>query len=489
MNEFRKIRLEDINLRSVVRDILWHFWVIILAAASAWMLTGTVSRIVYVPMYTSTATFAVSTKGNSNALSNLSLTKGLTEVFSTVFESDVLRSKVAEAMGVPELEADIAAEVIPETNLLKVSVTAGTPERAFKTLSHTIENYDSISNYLFENAILTVIKEPNVPMAPSNFLSAGRMKKEAAAGGAVLAIAILAVISAKRETIQTKQTARHQLEGEMFGSISHDAKNLVSGQNNGKKKVKTAALITNPLVSYHFQEDIQKLCSRLDYYMKKRSRQILLISSAAENEGKSTVAANLVLALSLRNKKVLLVDCDFRKPSQQKIFDIKREASSDFAAYLEDPVKVRMDATLTERNGVTLAVNQRSYEKTQQLITTRQMKQFLEVQKEKFDYIILDSPPMLVATDAEALIRVAEEAMLIVRQDWSIIRDINDCIDIMRSGSAHFIGYVLNNLQDAALVKRKGSFGRDNKNSLGKSSAGKREKNDPDREKKKGLML
>lgn len=450
MNEFRKIRLEDINFPSVIRDVLYHFWVILLAAASAWMLTASVCRILYVPEYTSTTTFAVSTKGNSNALSNLSLTKGLTEVFSTVFESDVLKGKVAEAMGVSELDAEISAEVITETNLLRVSVTAATPEKAFKTLSLTIDNYDSISNYLFENAILTVIKEPNVPMMPSNTLAAGKLKKEAAAAGAAIAIVILAVISAGRETIQTRQTARHQLEGELFGTISHDAKNLSPEQNRGKgkKKVKTAALITNPLVSYHFQEDFQKLCSRLDYYMKKHGKQILLISSAAENEGKSTVAANLALALTARNKKILLVDCDFRKPSQQKIFDVKEENSMDFAAYLQDPSKADMESVLVERGGVMLAVNQKNYEKTQQLITARQLKEFLKIQKKKFDYIILDSPPMLAATDAEALTRVAEEAMLVVRQDWSIIRDINDCIDFMRNGNAHFIGYVLNNLQE-----------------------------------------
>lgn len=459
MNEFRKIRLEDINLRSVVRDVLQHFWVVILVAASGWLLTGSVSKLLYVPEYTSTATFAVSTKGNSNALSNLSLTKGLTEVFSTVFESDVLKNKVAGAMEVSTLDADITAEVIPETNLLKVSVTAGTSEMAFKTLSLTIDNYESISNYLFENAILTIIKEPNVPMAPSNGLSTGKMKKEAAAGGAALAIVILAVISARRETIQTRQTARHQLEGELFGSISHDAKNVAQDQNKGRgsKKVKTAALITNPLVSYHFQEDVQKLCSRLDYYMKKHDKQILLISSAAENEGKSTVAANLALALAGRNKKVLLVDCDFRKPSQQKIFGVKESESRDFAAYLQNPADISVDSVLLGKNGIALAVNQISYEKTQQLITTRQMKEFLKIQKRKFDYIILDSPPMLVAADAEALTRVAEEAMLVVRQDWSIIRDINDCIDIMRNGSAHFIGYVLNNLRETSLNGKKHS--------------------------------
>lgn len=448
MDQLRRIRLEDINLYSVARDVLWHFWVIILAAVSAWMLAGAVSRLTYVPQYTSSTTFAVSTRGNGSALTNVSLTNGLAEVFSTVFESDVLKGKVSEAMEVSSLDAGITTEVIPETNLLRVSATADTPEEAFRTLSLAIDNYDSISEYLFDNAVLTVIKEPNVPMAPSNGTGGGRYQKEAAAGGAVLAVVILAVLSARRETIQTRQTARHQLEGELFGCISHDAKNLVSDQKNGKKKIKTAALITNPLVSYHFQEDIQKLCSRLDYYMKKHERKILLISSAAENEGKSTVAANLSLALAGRNKKVLLADCDFRKPSQQKIFQILKEDARDFAEYLQNPAKTPLDSVLAEKDGVMLAVNQTGYEKTQQLITNKQMKKFLQEQKENFDYIILDSPPMLVAADAEALIQTAEEALLVVRQDWSIIRDINDCIETMRSGETHFIGYVLNNLQE-----------------------------------------
>ena len=133
--------------------------------------------------------------------------------------------------------------------------------------------------------------------------------------------------------------------------------------------------------------------------MKKHGRQILLISSAAENEGKSTVAANLALALADRKKKVLLADCDFRKPSQQKIFGIAEGVSTDFAAWLQDPAKTRMDSVLAECGRVTLTVNQKSYEKTQQLIAAKAMRQFLDVQKERFDYIILDSRPMLAATD------------------------------------------------------------------------------------------
>ena len=462
MNELRKLRLEDINLRSVVRDVLAHFWVIILVAVSAWMLTGTVNKIAYEPTYTSTVTFAVSTKDNSNALSNLSLTRGLTEVFSTVFESNILKAKVAENIGGGNLDADISASVVPQTNLLKVKVTASSPEVAFRTLTLTIENYESISEYLFDNAILTVIKEPNVPMAPSNTVNTGKLQKEAVAVGAVLAIIILALLSARRETIQTKQTARHQLEGELFGSISHDEKNITPDQAKGKnkKRVKSAALITNPLVSYHFQEDCQKLCSRLDYYMKKYKRQVLLISSAAENEGKSTVAANMALALAARSKSVLLVDCDFRKPSQQKIFGIEKGATQDFAKYILKPAAVSLGSALVEKNGVMLAVTHSGYEKTQQIITNKNLKDFIEMQKHNFDYIILDSPPMLLATDAKALTSLSEEALLVVRQDWSVIRDINDCIEHMRSGQAHFLGYVLNNMHETGLIKKSTTRGK-----------------------------
>lgn len=462
MNELQKLRIEDINVRSVIRDVLAHFWVIILVAASAWMLTGAVNKIIYEPTYTSTVTFAVSTRDNSNALSNLSLTRGLTEVFSTVFESNVLKAKVAETMGVTGLNADITAEVIPQTNLLKVSVAADSPEAAFRTLTLTIENYESISEYLFDNAILTVIKEPNVPMAPSNSMNTGKMQKEAAAAGVVLSIVILMLISARRETIQTRQTARHQLEGELFGSISHDEKNSTAEpvKGNKKKKAKTAALITNPLVSYHFQEDCQKLCSRLDYYMKKYKRQVLLVSSAAENEGKSTVVANMALALASRNKKVLLIDCDFRKPAQHKIFNIPKDASKDLAQYILNPKAVNPNSVLTEKNGITLAVNHTGYEKTQQIITSNNLKIFIDLQKGSFDYILLDSPPMLLATDAKALTQVSEEAILVVRQDWSIIRDINDCIDYMRNGDAHFLGYVLNNMQETGFTKKSSKSGK-----------------------------
>lgn len=533
MGKSQKIHLEDINYWSVAADMIRNFWVILLAAASAWMLVNLACTLSYEPEYTSTATLAVSSASSSaGALSNLSTTTGMAEMFSSVFESDILNTQVAEAMGVSSLDAEISASVISETNLLRVTVVAGSPQAAYRTLKATLENYGNLAETMFSNVYLTEIKAPNVPMSPSNSSSASEMARNGAFAGAILAALVLAILSATRETIQTRSAARHQLEGSLFGSISHDAKNIApadaklaavqqpaksraqsdsgseprskkgnasktgaqSGKNRAakgapvdgqaakasslqsekesagqdsvlsaksqaaktgkwsrilprRKKIKTAALITNPLVSYHFQEDCERLCSRFDYYMQEHAKKILLISSAEENEGKSTIAANLALALASRGRSVLLVDADLRKPSQHKIFEVGKNEAQDYAAYLVNQEKTIPKEIFVDKKGVSLLVNHRPYVQTRHAISEQRMREFLNQLRERFDYIILDSPPMLVATDAESLTRLSEEVLLVVRQDWSITRDINDCIDSLQKGEAHFLGYVLNNMQ------------------------------------------
>ena len=70
------------------------------------------------------------------------------------------------------------------------------------------------------------------------------------------------------------------------------------------------------------------------------------------------------------------------------------------------------------------------------------------------DYIILDSPPMLVASDTEALAHLADNSLLVVRQDRTTARDINDCMDLLSQATAEFSGYVLNDFREFSLLKK-----------------------------------
>lgn len=447
MESYGKKIIEDINFYSVLKDLLKNLWVVLLAALIMWMSVSVYSRAVYVPEYTSSTTFVVNAKNSTSSYSSLSTTNQLATVLSTVFESEILISRVEEDLGTDDLEIEVDAAIVSSTNLLKVSVTSESPELSYRSLVSIIENYESVSDYLFSNAVLVVLKDPSVPTAPSNSLSSGRTQKLAALTGALIAALAVMVISAMRRTVQTKSSARHNLDGTFLGSIGHDAK---SQPKNGRKKrkQKSAALITNPLVSIQFLEDCRKICSRLEYSMTNRGEKILLVTSAGENEGKSTVAANLAISLAGRGKRVMLADCDFRRPAIQKIFQIKENDSVDFTKFLlgktnaEDSGKV-----CVEKNGVWLCVSHAGYDRPQRLLNSKRLREFLEAMKKEMDFIILDTPPMMLAADAEGLERAADASVLVVREDWNTIRDLNDCMEFMQEGSDDFLGYILNDHQ------------------------------------------
>lgn len=79
-------------------------------------------------------------------------------------------------------------------------------------------------------------------------------------------------------------------------------------------------LIQNPLRSFAYVESSKMAASRVRSYMDKEDAKVLLVTSVMENEGKSTVAANLALSLAQEGSRVMLIDCDFRKPKTVQNF-------------------------------------------------------------------------------------------------------------------------------------------------------------------------
>lgn len=447
------ITLDDINIRSVIIDLLRNIWIVILAAVTVWLLFSCGVSLLYQPEYTSTAVFAVNEKGSSNSYSSLSVTRSMAGVYAEVFESDLLREKVASALEEKELEDRILAEVISETNLLKISVVSKTPERSYQVLNLILDSYPSVSDYLFDNAIMELVDRPGIMRKPSNPIEIGKYRIFAVAAVTFLTAMLIAVLSALRDTVQTRQGAKHKLDGALFGIIYHEDKK----RSHAEKGKKTAALITNQLVGYRFMEDNKTLSAKVDYHMKRHNQKVILVSSANENEGKSTIAANLALSLSERGNQVLLMDCDFRQPAVHKVFEIKKQVM-DLGAYLLSNRQDCENKVLVKEHGIYLAVNRNNYGTVQKLIASDKMKSFLEKQRTEMDYIIIDSPPMLVAADTEALSQICDTSLLVVRQDWSMVQDINDCIDILKKSSSEYLGYILNDVRYEMIDRKK--FGR-----------------------------
>lgn len=430
------INLEYVNPYFVLKNLLRLIWIPILAFVSIYLLISSLVIMRYKPVYRSSAILVVNSKSTTATSSNntLNVTLEMTQVFAEVFQSDVLKNKVAEDMGTDKMPGTISTEVIPETNLIKISVDDTSPEVAFNTLDLVLKHYSEVSDYIFDNAVVEVIKSPSVPTSPNNAPMSGKKKIIFSALGAILAAGAIVIFTFLDDTIQTVSAAKDKIDGDLYSVIPYEKKASV-------KDGKVSILITNPGSSRKYIETFRSLATMIDHRMKRTHSKVIMVSSSAENEGKSTVAANLALSLTYRENKVLLVDCDFKKPSVHKIFDKQDEIEEDFSEYLlsdsHEPYNV------SHFHALDLAMSSKGTTSVK-LVHSERLGEFLESMRSKYDYIIIDSAPMMIISDTEAMVKVCDSYLLVVRQAYVPVGAINSCIDAITEDSDKNVGYVLN---------------------------------------------
>ena len=442
--EEKSIHFDEINLHGLVLLLVKNLWVIAALCISAILCYTSVCKLAYTPSYTSTATFMVSAKDATSAYNSLTTTQSMASVFVEVFQSNVLREKIQEQMPDQRFDGTINTVTIPETNLLIVTVTSAEPDISFRALNLLVDNYSSISDYVFSNAQLEVIKDPVVPVAPSNPLDVESKYPLVLLISGFLAVGGIVVLYLLHDTVKTPKAARRKIDARLLRTINHERKNKTLRSRLLKRN--SAPLITNPLIKKDFIEDNLSLCSTLEYHARKQKQQVLLVTSVGENEGKSTVAANLALALSEKGRRVALLDCDFRKPALHKIFDTPVEKGQSLTSYLlQEDADPSPYLTESKKHGILLGVSYASTRSVTKLLSNGMLPLLLQQLRAQMDYIILDSPPMLAAADAEMLAAFADTAVLVVRADYMPTNSINNGLDRLRKNAPEVCGFVLNN--------------------------------------------
>ena len=319
-NQSEQVSLFSFDLITVVRDVLKRWYLIVAAVLLAAMAAYTVTQLLYKPAYTTNTTFVVSVQDSSGTVyQNLSATSNLASVFSEVLNSSILRSKILAQLDMRSFDGTISAEAIAETNLLTLRVTASDPRTAFLVTRSIIENHASVSYQVLGDTVLEVLQAPVVPTAPSNPMNAASNLKKAAVLAALGMIVLLAAMSYSKDVVRSKQEAEKKLGCRVLAEIHHEKKHKTLRSRIRRKK--TSVLITNPTISFSFVETFRKLRRRVEQHMPKGGN-VLLITSVLENEGKSTVAVNLALTMAKKGKRILLIDCDMRKPACHKILEV-----------------------------------------------------------------------------------------------------------------------------------------------------------------------
>ena len=437
-----------IDLFTLVQDILHNWWAIILGALAGAMLFYVAANIKYVPEYTSTATFVVGSKESNYSYSNLSATYNMAQVLEKTLKSNVMKKIICENLGIEEVDAKIQTDVMEGTNLLTLSVTADNARESIDIIRTIMDHYTEVSIYTVGNAVLNVLEEPKMPYASANPLDARAQAKKGFLAGAAICTLLFGLLSVMHNTVKQENEIEKKLDARSLGSISFEYKYKTVRDVLSRKKA--AVLIDNPLSGFAFVESYKKATAKVEYQMAKEGRKALVVTSVSENEGKSTVAANLAISLADQGKKVILIDGDIRRPSQFLIFNQKETEQKELGEFLKGSGHLSDILITGERPRLFFLGGRNCYSSSTELLYSERVPILLEACRKSADYVIIDTPPAGLLGDAQVWAQHADAVLMVVRQNYMLAEDVNDILDEFRDGHAKILGVVLNGVKSFA---------------------------------------
>ena len=430
---------------SLIKDVVRSLWAIVLIALIALMGIQVAEKSLYTPTYTSTAVLVVRSRyGTSGAFSNLTASVEMANIFTEVFKQNSLKKLAAENLGLDSFDGTVTTKLTESTNLLNVSVKAEDPELAFKLLTSILEVYPEVTEAVFTDSVIDVVSDPKMASAPSN----SRLmvyRKQIIFLAMLFEGGLVVLFSLLRGTVKEERGFTDKVDSKLIGTVSHEKPHLSKKERFKRKK--RALLINDAYSSLRFTEDYQKLCTKFEYLHKNQGKQSFVISSVAENEGKSTVAANIALGLSERGYNVVLLDLDLHKPSIYKIFDFHDTMESDLADVLSKKIGLTdFKFYRYRKSSLSIAFSKNRDKNTELLMNSQTIGSILAELKDKADFIIVDTPPISVSADVITISEVADSTVLVVRTDCVPVEDINEAILNLSESGGNLEGCILNNV-------------------------------------------
>lgn len=184
-----------------------------------------------------------------------------------------------------------------------------------------------------------------------------------------------------------------------------------------------------------------------------KGRRVFLFSSVSAAEGKSTLAANTAISLASRGMNVLFIDLDLRRPVQSEMLGLSVKQKNELGTLLTEsaaPEKILSAAVTDPATGLHSLLSTKSYTDVIELLASDQLAKVVALARERYDYVIIDSPPLGFFSDSELLSDLSDASVLVVRQDTVPAPEINDAIDALRAGKAEFLGCILNDMAHLA---------------------------------------
>lgn len=225
------------------------------------------------------------------------------------------------------------------------------------------------------------------------------------------------------EKQKKQQTA---VQAQRISKIKHDRKHILT-----------------PKSGFYLQEAYRALRTNVNFALADiEGSKVVMVTSALQSEGKSLTALNLAIALGQTDQKVLVIDCDMRRPKLARLLNLS--APAGLSNVLMDYSLLDVAVINSEEYGIDFVLAGDIPPNPAELLSSGRMQKLLERMRKQYDYVIIDSPPVDLVVDAVAMSSLCDGVLFVVRANQSERGAVIHGMDQLEYAGANVIGFVFN---------------------------------------------
>lgn len=497
----------ELDLHQLIRILRRRWWIIVLltvlVASSAYVTSNRQT-----PLYQASAVLVINPGAlvGSNESGTLQDSQRLADTYVQLINTQPVRDRVIAAVGVGEIDPDrVTTSIVRDSLLIRVTITDEDPERAAQLANAFVTEFqghiadqnakrivesrtavDTQIDYLtgqvaeidtqIESAdesslaglqkqrqeLTNLISQLETDAARAEMLAASastfiEMADPASTPqsqsspnvlqntilgafvGFLLAVGVIALVEYLDNTVKEHTNIQELAHAPLLSSIP-----VNSGIASGSRQV--YALVDSKSGS---SEAISLLRTNITFAGIGNPVKTIVVTSSVAGEGKSTVAANLAVAFAKGGKSVVIVDADLRKPTQHRIFG----TNSNFGVttYITDE-----DADWSHLShrvalpGLSLIPSGPLPPNPAEMVSSRKFQQLIKQLEEHFDFVIIDTPPLLQASDGLVLGSYTDGILMVTHFGNTRVDALKIASDLINQSGSRLIGVVLNRVSSSS---------------------------------------
>lgn len=443
-NGIAKIDL-TVLLGDFIRGFRRFWWLIVVGA----LLFGTIfygkAVLSYKPSYCSEATFTVSVEDKKNVPSfyyNSATAEQLGLTFPHILSSEIFTDAIKADLGVSFINGSVQMKTLANSNMVTMCAYSSNPKDAKRILESAIKVYPGVAKYVVGNINFNMIDNPTLPTQPCNKGEYSDSFIKGAVVGLTLGLIFIALYAFFRRTIHSTEEIDDTLNIPSMVSLP-----ILKRKKRSKNQVYFPT-IDERGISPVFAETIESLRIRVENELSKDNKKVLMVTSTVPGEGKSLISTNLAYVLGKHDKKVLLVDGDFRKQDLAQRLGFKQ--FTDFEHFDLSAIGKNDDVFIKDEKhkiyflGGNVPVEDTSY------FLPNKLTKIVEKARGYFDYIIIDTPPAGDFEDSLVTNRCTDAILYVVKQDYAPKTKVLETMtmlhldNVTENDNSKIIGYVFN---------------------------------------------